>query len=973
MANPEFILALTEHRFLGPIFIPCLIQNCGNYYSIEAHLKPDDLRSYAYFEFKPYEKELIEICAKYSDQRLIKKFSRTANIAEFYTTLPEGYFAKYISPLVQKYLFQIAQILMLSPVRLFKKDQKYSNLYDEDIIKTHPVYAHPVFYFERNNDGIQYRLKAFIGKNEINLADKFLTVVSNDPCLLIYKNHLVAFESLNSKKLTPFFDKEFVRIPLEMTDKYFSGFILNAIREHEVHASGFKIIQEEKTKSGELTIEKNLNENYSFVFRYLYGEERFELNSKRKLTVRLRHDQGNYVFEKIMRDYDWEKKILKSIENLGLKEDNGFYFPKRSESNQDDNSIYYLVNWLNTKMPILKENGIVVSVINLDKPYFTGIQSIESKIQTINDWFDVYIEVQFGEFKIPFVRLRKYILNDIREFELPDGQIAILPVEWFTQYKGILPLTKLNDDKLIFRNYHYNLLQTRLKGVNISIAEKFKELDKAETTNVALPEGINASLRSYQEVGYRWLFLMHQYKFGACLADDMGLGKTLQTLTLLLKLKRKQLHTISKSGQLDLFSAMADETEKQPASLIVLPTSLVYNWFNEISKFTHGLKVFKYIGLHRKSAQIEKIVLSYDIILTTYGTVRNDIEILKNYDFFYLVLDESQLIKNPSSKTYKAVLELKSQFRLVLTGTPVENSLSDLWAQMNFLNRGILGNLAYFRRFFISPIEKNSSIEQQEKLQELIRPFILRRKKTEVEKDLPPLMEQILYCEMTAEQRKKYEIEKSAVRNTILQNVEKGSIKKSAIVILQGLTKLRQLANHPSMLEEDSEEGSGKYIEIFRMLENVIAENHKVLIFSSFVEHLELVREEIIRRDWKYTILTGKTTNREKVIKKFQSDSDNRIFLISLKAGGVGLNLTQADYVFIIDPWWNPAAENQAINRAHRIGQHKHVFVYRFITEDTIEEKIQFLKEKKSSLADKFINENNPFEGITHQEILELL
>jgi len=404
-----------------------------------------------------------------------------------------------------------------------------------------------------------------------------------------------------------------------------------------------------------------------------------------------------------------------------------------------------------------------------------------------------------------------------------------------------------------------------------------------------------------------------------------------------------------------------------------LPTSLVHNWDNEIRKFTPSLKVFKYVGISRKKAvDFEKISPFYDVILTTYGTVRNDIKVLRGVEFFYAILDESQFIKNSESKTYKAIAQLHARHRLVLTGTPIENSLSDLWSQMNFLNPGLLGNFPFFQKMFITPIEKMAGVDQQQQLQLIIRPFILRRKKDEVAKDLPPLTEQILYCKMADEQEKMYEEEKSIIRNSILENIDKEGIKKSSIVVLQGLTKLRQLANHPSLLGKESEEQSGKFDQIMVMLENLVAEKHKVLVFSSFVKHLELVKEYIDSKNWRYSMLTGKTINREQVINEFQEDPENHIFLISLKAGGVGLNLTEAGYVFIIDPWWNPAAENQAISRAHRIGQDKQVFVYRFITENSIEEKIQLLKERKTSLADKFINSNNPFKEITKEEIVEL-
>jgi len=466
----------------------------------------------------------------------------------------------------------------------------------------------------------------------------------------------------------------------------------------------------------------------------------------------------------------------------------------------------------------------------------------------------------------------------------------------------------------------------------------------------------------------------------------MGLGKTLETLTLLLKMKQEPIledfisrntapmnTAKNKPEQLSFsFKEKKSETkEKQPPSLIVMPTSLIHNWENEIKKFAPSLKVYRHIGNQRKKeGKLETATRNFDIILTTYGTVRNDIDTLKEYRFLFLILDESQNIKNPSSKNYHSICLLSSIYRMVLTGTPIENSLTDLWSQMNFLNKGLLGSLSSFKREFKTPIEKKNDPEKQKKLQLLIHPFILRRTKEQVASDLPQLTEQIRYCPMSEIQKKLYDEEKSAIRKEILKNIEKEGIKKSAIIILQGLTKLRQLANHPSLTRKDDESDSGKFSEIIDNLKSLISENHKILVFSSFVKHLELIEKEIIHHKWQYSKLTGATIHREEEIRKFQEDPETRIFLISLKAGGTGLNLTAADYVFITDPWWNPAAENQAIDRAHRIGQDKKVFVYRYITEGSIEEKIQILQEEKSSLANKFINSNNPYKKITQEEIM---
>ncbi len=978
MAETEFIIALAEHRTLGNIFIPYLIRKEDQFYTVLRHVKPRDFKTETSYEFKPYEKEIVEIIEKYSDERLTKKFSRATNVKEFYSTLNPANFRKNITPFIEQCMFKVASILMLSPVRLLNKDMKYANLYDEDEIKVEPLYARPVFYFERLDNETRYILKIYQAKKEIKLLNSNIRVVANDPCQFVQNNKLYVFEKLNAKKLLPFLEKNVITIPYSMEEKYYNGFIMNAVRDFEVHANGFTILEEEVKKSAVLSLERNLQNLPGFVLNFFYGEEKFLLNSNRKQAVQLRNQNNTYTFRKVKRDFDWENEIQHFINELGLFEKNGYFTLPLLDLIENENAIYFVVNWLNKHKPQLETRQIKIVQEKLGKKYYTGLQQIDLKTKESGDWFDLHISVSFGEFNIPFVKLKKFILNDIREFELPNGEIAVLPEEWFARYRGLIPFAKISGDKLQFEKHHFLLLHNTLEGTSESVSGKFKKLDFLEKTDYTLPDKLKANLRSYQQEGYNWMHQLYENDFGGCLADDMGLGKTLQTLALLLKLKRQKQgvtinHQFEKVGQLDLFAQTEAQEIYQPASLIVLPTSLVHNWDNEIRKFTPSLKVYKHVGFQRKKENdLLKIIPYYDIILTTYGTVRNDINVLRMSQFFYAVLDESQYIKNASSKTYKAILQLRAKHRLVLTGTPIENSLSDLWSQMNFLNPGLLGNQTFFQKRFITPIEKLADEKQQEQLQSIIKPFILRRKKDEVAKDLPPLTEQVLFCKMADEQEKMYEEEKSIIRNTILENIEKEGLKKSSIVVLQGLTKLRQLANHPSLLNKDAEESSGKFDQIMEMLENLVAEKHKVLVFSSFVSHLELVKEYIESKNWRFSMLTGQTTNREKVINEFQDEPDNHIFLISLKAGGVGLNLTKAGYVFIIDPWWNPAAENQAVSRAHRIGQEKQVFVYRFITENSIEEKIQLLKERKTSLADKFINSNNPFKEITKEEILDL-
>jgi SNF2 family DNA or RNA helicase len=972
MANIEFVIVLTQHRFLGNIFLPYLIQKVEKFYTTVKLVKPHDFKDIEY-AFKPYEKELVELIDRYSDERLMKRFSRAANVSEFYTRLETFRFQKHVIPHIEQCMWEVARILMLSPVRLLNKEAKYANLYDEDEIQVYPFFAKPVFYFERLDNETRYRLRILLDDKEVPLLNKNVSIVANSPAIVVHKKQLLVFEKFEGKRLTPFFSKEYISVPHSMEEKYYSGFLRKTIRDFDVVAKGFQLEEGEVVKSALLKPGYNLQYEPCLALHFRYGDEMFLPNSSREVAVQYKKNGDQVLFRKIKRDKEWENSIVEKVQELGLKEKNGFYSPAKGYLAEQSEGLYFLINWLNSKRKELQRAEIEIGQGTLEKKYFTGEQNLVVKTGSTGDWFDVYATVTFGPFSFPFVKLKNHILNGIREFELPNGEVAVIPEEWLAQYKSLMPFARTKEDKMQFGKHHYALLQHVLQSHDHAKITNIKSIG-----NVHLPVDLKAELRSYQRTGFQWMYGLHMNGFGGCLADDMGLGKTLQTLALLLKLKRqdsfsKGISTKAKSGQLDLFATSKQEHIIQKASLIVLPTSLVHNWEAEVLKFTPHLKVYRHVGQLRKTnSDLESAASFYDIILTTYGTVRNDVDALSRLKFFYLILDESQYVKNPLSKTYKAILKLQSEHRMALTGTPIENSLSDLWAQMNFLNKGLLGNLPFFQRYFMTPIEKHNSIDQQEKLQVLIRPFILRRTKDEVARDLPPLMEQVIMCEMDDGQQKTYEKEKSVIRNSILAGIEQDGVKNTAMLILQGLTRLRQLANHPKLLADIEASESGKFEEILRMLENVVAEKHKVLVYSSFVKHLELIKHRLEVENWKYCMLTGKSSNRGEIIRQFQDDAENHIFLISLKAGGVGLNLTSADYVFIVDPWWNPAAENQAISRAHRIGQSKHVFVYRFITKGSIEEKIQQLQTRKSSLADKFINSNNPLQEITKDEILNL-
>ncbi len=972
----EFIVALIEHRNLGFVFAPYLMYKNGPFYTIHALVKKHGLQTYEY-SFSEKEIELVNIIEEYSDEKLAKRFVRNPNVTSFYSKLKPETFQKRVLPFIEKQLSKCALILMDNSIRLFKKEAKYANLYDEDEIKVNKDFVIPEFHFEKRATGTRYSLNIIENGTVFSLQHKNVVIINSNPAILLHQSRLLIFENLSAKKLTPFFTKEFVSIPTTIEEKYYETFILNTIRESKVKASGFKIKEDTSDKRAILSLEPDLSLEPVFMLKFMYGGEKVFQNSQLKVVVKLEKTDDSYLFKKIARDFAWENRVAEILSDFNLLYKNGSWIPNGFPSFDKTFALHKMVNWLNVHEGLLRKNEIKIEQNNIDKKYFTGEQNLNLELKTQKDWFDVYATVSFGEFKVPFVKLKRHVLSGNREYELPDGSIAVLPEEWFTQFSDLMPYSVTEGNALKFQKHHFSILQKNLRGIPHETILKFQDLSLPKNTKTKVPEHLNAELRKYQLIGYNWLCHLNKNGFGGCLADDMGLGKTLQTLALLLKTQKDKpaYEELPKdSQQPGLFDSHLNLDSVQPASLIILPTSLVHNWENEINKFTPSLKVYKHVGVRRKKdEELQKVNTCFDVILTTYGTVRNDEDILSRMNFYYLVLDESQYIKNSTSKTYKAIIKLKAKHRLTLTGTPIENSLADLWAQINFLNKGLLGNLAFFKRNFITPIEKHNDQDKQEKLQILIRPFVLRRTKTEVAKELPPLMEQIRYCPMEDEQFSKYEQEKSVIRNSILENIEKEGIEKSSFVLLQGITRLRQLANHPQLLEKDHVLDSGKYNEIFRSLNNLIAENHKVLIFSSFVQHLELIEKGLKQKKWGYCKLTGSTLNREEVIGQFQEDPQMQVFLISLKAGGVGLNLTKADYVFIIDPWWNPAAENQAISRAHRIGQKKNVFVYRFITEDSIEEKIVQLQQQKSSLADMFINSNNPFKEITKDEILKLL
>jgi SNF2 family DNA or RNA helicase len=977
----KFAIALTHHRVLGYVFQPVVLYRVQGkeFYTVSDRISKANLAQYESLLGKD-PAEIIRIVDEYSDNQLLKAFSKKkVSIQDFFATLTPDFLSLQLRPYLEKRILRCIDIVAGSDIPLFQKKQ-LNNIYESDRILITEEKATAVFNFHKATEGLKYFLTIRYGADEIKLTAKDVYVLTHEPCTIVLEKKIYRFDDIDGKKLTPFFKKPFVTIKKDAERKYFESFVRNSIRHYAVNAQGFEIRDTILHPRPVLSLDRTLDGRPVFTLRFEYDEKTtYPANQKTDQKVTFTETNGDVVFHRLARNYTIENHFISALLKLGLtNRQDSLFVPLELQHTGDHFLFYELVNWLNFNSEELLQLGFDIRQEASPSRYY--IQSIRITMdfnQQQADWFDIMAVVTLDVYDIPFVRFRQHILEGRREYTLPDGRIIILPEEWFARFKDLLSFSTTDKDLLRLGKQHFPLLEKSLKDYTRIYAGKLKKMFDSEYKEYGLPGGIQATLRDYQKKGVQWMLHLYDHAFGGCLSDDMGLGKTLQTITLVQQVVNQEQEktygpVASKfARQLTIFDAMPSKPGKIRPSLVVVPTSLVHNWMNEISRFAPGIRTGFYGGPNRRN--FRHYFDSFDLIISSYGIVRNDCEELENFSFLYVILDESQVIKNPHSKTYKAVNRLQAGHRLVLTGTPIENSLSDLWAQMNFLNPGLLGTFDFFRNEFVIPIEKEDDPHQRQTLLTIIKPFILRRTKKEVAPELPEIMEQMIRCDMSEDQSTYYESEKSKVRNLIMDNIHTNGLEKSAILILQSLTRLRQIASHPMLVDENYGADSGKYEIILDNISNVLAEGHKALIFSSFVKHLKLFTDHCDTIGIPYKLLTGETKNRQEIVDAFQKDETTRLFFISIKAGGFGLNLTAADYVFLLDPWWNPAVEEQAASRAHRIGQEKNVFIYRFISKDTIEEKILKLQEKKSHLAEVFAGSSSSLKDITADQILELL
>lgn len=982
----QFIVVFTNKRNIGLTAIPYHAgYSENNPISLIEHVTPGHI-SKNESRYNDAEKEIVMLLSRISEHALFKKFGgkQISTLKEFIDVLPTlPRFESLIKPFIEKIVYDLIRAIAGTSVPCYYKDDTFSNLYASDRLTIPSEPAQPDFNFEIKEENLHYSLK-IRQKSSTGGDDKLFSpagqpieFICTNPAVLKIRHTLYYFENLDQKKFNPFLTKTTIIVPRQQVKTYMKTFVSNCIRNYNITAKGFTIDNSEQSPKVQLIMSYDLNHTPALALHFKYDEASFLADRGAAVFVKLEESDQLFHFKKIRRRYDDEKKVMAQLQAWGLKQiGEALFRPKEAHDMTDDAMITStIVHWLSQHESKLNQIDYSFDANKQNEKLYVGQHSLKIDTSETNDWFEIRAKVEIGEYSISFIKFRRNLIDNDPEYILPNGQIFMIPPEWFTRFSELFNYAKAEQNTIRLPRSHFQIIEQVKYGVS-NIKNKETGIHFPETT---LPKELNATLRPYQKEGYAWMNFLLENHLGGILADDMGLGKTLQTITLLLKIYATSETTPNSEPatgeQLSLFEAPSPakfNKTNEPASIIVMPTSLIHNWQNEIQKFAPSIKTYLYTGSNRlKTKDIGKILRHYHVVLTSYGVLRNDIEYLKNYHFHHVILDESQYIKNPGSKIYSAVNSLESSHRLVLTGTPIENSLTDLWAQLNFVNKGLLGTLAFFKRYFIQPITRQQDEAKEEKLQKLIQPFILRRTKEHVAKDLPPIMEQVIHCDMTDEQNQFYEKEKSGVRNSLAHIFESKSPKQSSIIALQALSTLRQIANHPAMVDPNYTGSSGKFEQMLDALQSIVAEKHNVLIFSSFVKDLDLIEKELIQKKLPYAKLTGATRERQKVIEEFNQNA--AIFLISLKAGGVGLNLTKADYVFMLNPWWNPAAEAQAINRAHRIGQDKNVFVYRFISTGTIEEKIARLQQNKSMLADTFVHSNNPLNDLSKDEIMALL
>ncbi len=852
---------------------------------------------------------------------------------------------EYLHPKYKKLLADLAgsNFLFYLPN---KKPFTSDNLLEAEFEATH-IKPNFSIYYENGSYTVECLVKLPLVELNVNENECI------SPMLFQYHNQFFTWEKQESLAIVnQFLPKgEMIIDKAHWSDKL-QNFILPLCKDYDVN---FGNLEKEEIRDVPPDCKLLLKEKGDYlILEPIFSYKGYEVGYSTKEKMILPVAEKLLV---IQRNLEAERTFLSKIENLH----SNFIKPEDTNTLALKGSDVLKDNWFFLFIDAVKDMSITIYGFDALKHFRFNTSKPSTKIfiSSNTDWFDAKIEISFGSQQVTVDDIKKALLSKQQYVQLQDGSLGILPEEWIKRYSLLFRVGEGRQTNIKLSKYHFSVIEELYNERNdeelfFQLEGKYDKLkENFAIKDIEAPEHLKAILRPYQESGFRWLNYLREVQWGGILADDMGLGKTIQALSYMFYLKQEV-------GTLK--------------ALVVCPTTLMYNWQNEITKFTPGLTFYIHHGGSRLRENLQQDHI--DIIITTYGTLRSDIKQFVDLDLDYVVLDESQAIKNPSSKVAKAACLLRSKNRLCLSGTPLQNNTFDIFAQMNFLNPGMLGSVEFFKQEFAIPIDKFGEKVQKDHLRKLLYPFILRRTKEQVAKDLPEKQEMVLFCEMGAEQRRIYDAFRNDFREKILGTVDSIGVGRSQLTILQGLMKLRQICDSPYIMNEPERypNTSVKLEEIGRELTENIS-NHKALIFSQFLGMLALIKEKLRELNVPFEYFDGSTvaTERERAIQNFQNNDDCRVFLISLKAGGVGLNLTAADYVYIVDPWWNPAVEQQAIDRTHRIGQTKNVFAYRMICTDTVEDKILKLQDRKRALARDLITDDEGFVKSLSREDVEYL
>jgi len=907
------------------------------------------------------DKQLLTALRKLQENEINKYISRNSPFSGIWENiihqedddLPEEtkeLMAEYLLPKLKKIFAETSEgrlAFLLPPNKAFKT----ANL---EPLQLATEEATPHFIVKKNSNGngeAHYTMlcRVRVGSMEYDLEEN----ESPGPLFFLYNNQLHLWKSNEVIHLVEkFLESGKMTVDSEEWSKTLNQFILPLTKEYKVDFDK-SLIQE--IKAGEPEVKLFLVEKGDYlVFQPAFSYKGYETRSRDRDDIVVPQNDKVLI---VHRNREAERAFVDKLQNLHsnfiVNDEAGSLALKGTDVLKNNWFFLFVDAMKDMKTPVFGFEALKNFRFNTAKP------QTKIFISSNTDWFDAKVDIVFGEQKVTVAEVKRALANKQQFVQLNDGTLGILPEEWLKKYSLLFRVGEGSSNNLKLSRYHLSVVDELYENrdeeeLTIQLEEKYQNLRNFnKIKEIEPPYNLKMILRPYQVAGYQWLNYLRDIKWGGILADDMGLGKTVQALSFLE-------HYLADHGKLK--------------ALVVCPTTLIYNWENEIKKFTPKLSYRIHHGATRTRTKDE--LIDHNITITTYGTLRSDIKLLMSVEFDYVILDESQAIKNPASKVTKAACLLNARHRLCMSGTPLQNNTFDVFAQMNFLNPGMLGTMEFFRQEFAIPIDKFGENDRKDHLRKILYPFILRRTKEQVAKDLPEKQEMILWCEMEDEQRRIYEAYRNDFRDKILGTIQEQGIQRSQLTILQGLMKLRQICDSPAILNEEEkfENHSIKLDELAReIVENI--GDHKALVFSQFLGMLALIKAKLEELGVKYEYFDGSTSapDREKAIQSFQNDEEVRVFLISLKAGGVGLNLTAADYVYIVDPWWNPAVEQQAIDRTHRIGQTKNIFAYRMICKDTIEDKILQLQEKKRVLAKELIADDSGFVKSLTKEDVEYL